>query len=144
MRARRWLRVGVAILIVLAVFAAARWLPLPTAGDAARADVLEEVSRRLPGWRVARATQSWEGAWTVVLRCAGHQIDFQYVTGHGLGPGDAWLQPISELSWSRLWPLSDHGRYLIWFGDPTWTPRHSCEEEIARQGIATSRDRERD
>ena len=31
--------------------------------------------------------------WTKAMRCAGLELDFQYVPGHGLPSEDAWLHP---------------------------------------------------
>ncbi len=86
---------------------------------------------RLPGWTIQRLERSWEGAYTVVTLCAGRQIGFQLVPGHGLPADDAWIQPNDAYSRERLVGISDHWRYLVWYDDPALVSSLSCEEELA-------------
>ena len=128
----------IAVLSLGGLFALALLAPLPTAAKVARAEVVDRIAERLPGWAIARADASWEGAWTVVARCGSRQVGFQLIPGHGLRPQDAWLQPENAYTRSRLRTVSDHSRYLIWFaGDEGRTL--SCQNEIARQGDAPTR-----
>lgn len=130
----------IAILMLGGLFALALLAPLPTAPNVARAEVMERVEDRLPGWEIVRTDSSWEGAWTVVAECGDGQVGFQLVPGHGLAPGDAWLQPEDSYSRSRLRSVSDHGSFLIWYqGEEARTL--SCRSEMARQGGTPSRDR---
>jgi hypothetical protein len=134
MRFARSLRIGAAIGTLAVAFAASLWLPIPAAPDAARAQVIDAVDQRLPGWRVERVGPSWEGSYTVVASCAGRHIGFQLVRGHGLRPADAWLQPSDDYTRDRLEQVSDDGQYLIWYHDELSVPSLSCGEEIARRG----------
>ncbi len=93
-RRRRWrLPTPAAIALLAVVFATALLAPLPVAPNQARAEVMANVERRLPGWHIERARSSWEGAWSVVATCGTLHLGFQLVPGHGLAPGDAWLHP---------------------------------------------------
>lgn len=122
---------GVALLAV--TFGIALLAPLPTAPNAAQADVVARVEERLPGWDLVRTQSSWEGAWTVVAACGSRHVGFQYVPGHGLGPGDAWLHPEDEYTRTRLTLVSDHRQYLVWFDDEGQrTRRLTCRTELAR------------
>lgn len=129
----RW-RAAVGALTLAGVLAGALLLPVPVLPDGARAAVRTEVRHRLPGWRIERIDPSWEGAYTVVTTCAGLELGFQYVSGHGLLPDDAWIQPNDAYSRRRLTPLSDHYRYLVWYGERQRPDRLSCQEELARLG----------
>ena len=128
----------IAVLMLGGLFALALLAPLPTVPSAARAEVMSRVEDRLPGWSIVRTDGSWEGAWTVVAACGARQVGFQLVPGHGLPPGDAWLQPEDGYSRSRLRSVSDHGRYLIWFAGED-ARRLSCRSELARQGAGPIR-----
>jgi hypothetical protein len=139
MRRRIRPRLGAALTLAAASLAAALWLPIPAAPDAARETVLAHVERRLPGWYVDRLDPSWEGGYTVVTSCAGRTLSFQYVPGHGLPREDAWLQPSDEFARERLRLASDHRRYLIWFADPERRGSLSCAEELARHPVTDIR-----
>lgn len=130
---RPWWRptTPIALLLLGGLFVLALLVPLPTVPSQAQADVVQRVEERLPGWEVVRAQSSWEGAWTVVASCGARQVGFQMVPGHGLPPGDAWLQPENDYSRSRLESVSDHDRYLVWFAEET-RPTLSCATELAR------------
>jgi hypothetical protein len=123
--------VGASLLAVLGV---ALTVPIPAASDTGREQVRREIRYRLPGWEVQRIDPSWEGAYTVVTTCAGLELGFQYVLGHGLAPDDAWIQPNDGYSRQRLRPLSDHWRYLVWYSERRDADRLSCHEELARVG----------
>ena len=119
-------------LTLAGVLAGALFLPVPTLADGGRDAVRREVRDRLPGWRVERIDPSWEGAYTVVTSCAGIELGFQYVRGHGLPADDAWIQPNDAYARERLAALSDSRRYLVWYGERV-SPRHlSCQDELAR------------
>ena len=60
--------------------------PLPVSPNQARAEVVANVERRLPGWHIERARSSWEGAWSVVATCGTLHLGFQVV------PAMAWLR----------------------------------------------------
>ena len=126
----RW-RGGGAMLALAGVFAASLSVPIPSLPDHDRQAVMHEVSERLPGWSVERVERSWEGAYTVVTWCAGREMGFQYVPGHGLPAGNAWLQPNDSFARDRLRGLSDHWRHLVWYRDPALMNTLSCHEEIA-------------
>lgn len=129
----RW-RAAVGTLGLAAVLAGALTVPIPAASDTGRDAVRREVRYRLPGWEVQRIDPSWEGAYTVVTTCAGLELGFQYVRGHGLAPEDAWIQPNDAYSRQRLRSLSDHWRYLVWYSERRQADRLSCHEELARLG----------
>ena len=86
-------RAGAPFLALAGVLAFSLTVPIPTVPDDARAAVMHAVRTRLPGWRIERLDRSWEGAYTVVTLCAGREIGFQLVPGHGLPAEDAWIQP---------------------------------------------------
>jgi len=92
---------------------------------------MREVNERLPGWSVDRIERSWEGAFTVVTLCAGRQVGFQFVPGHGLPGQNAWIQPNDSFSRDRLRGVSDHWRHLVWYENPALMNSLSCDEEIA-------------
>lgn len=129
----RW-RAPAVIATLLAAFATALIIPIPSIPDVGRAAMQTEVSERLPGWTIQRLDPSWEGAYTVVTSCAGKQVGFQLVPGHGLPAQDAWLHPSNEYARERLSSVSDHRRYLLWRGDPADPEALSCQEELARTG----------
>jgi hypothetical protein len=141
MRSRFRLRPGVALVFAAAALGLALWMPIPAAPDTGRATVLGQIERRLPGWAVDRLNPSWEGAYTVVASCAGRTLSFQYVPGHGLPRRDAWLQPSDEFARDRLALVSDHWRYLIWYGNPRRADTLSCSEELARHPEVDARRR---
>jgi hypothetical protein len=124
-----------ALAALAAAFALMLVIPIPSLPDTGRAVVEERVEERLPGWEVQRLDPSWEGGYTVVASCAGLQLDFQYVPGHGLPADDAWLHPSNAHARERLDTLSDHRRYLLWRAQPERAERLSCAEELARSGI---------
>ena len=115
-------------------------MPIPTVGNAEESGVVSQVAQRLPGWRVVRASESWEHAYTVVASCAGRLVGFQYVPEHGLPPGDAWIQPDDDFSRSRLEELTDSQRYLVWRQRPRTDRTLSCREEVATDGAFTAAD----
>jgi hypothetical protein len=135
-RRRRRLPTPVALALLAVAFAAALLAPLPVAPNQARAQVVANVERRLPGWHVERARSSWEGAWSVVATCGTLHLGFQLVPGHGLRPGDAWLHPEDRYARERLGTISDSWRALIWFAEPIGprTKTLSCRQEMARLG----------
>lgn len=132
-----------AALLLAAIGIGALVAPIPTLGDTGASAVREHVAERLPGWRLIRATESWESAYTVVAHCGGRTVGFQYVTEHGLPPGDAWLHPDDDFSRSRLAEVTDSRRYLVWRQRDRIFDSLSCREEIARDGgpIATEQRR---
>ena len=119
-------------LLLAAVFGVALWAPIPTGPNDARADVMAQVEQRFPGWRIARARSSWEGAWSVVVSCGTRQVGFQLVPGHGLPAGDAWLHPEDRYSHARLATISDDRTYLVWYRDAKHAPSLSCRDAVAR------------
>lgn len=129
----RW-RAPAVIASLTAAFLVAFLTPIPMVPDVGRATVLGEVSDRLPGWTIQKLDPSWEGAYTVVTSCAGKEVAFQFVPGHGLPPQDAWLRPSNDYTRERLRHVSDHYRYLLWRADPRDLDRLSCSEELARSG----------
>jgi hypothetical protein len=136
-RRRRWrLPIPAAIALLAVVFATALLAPLPVAPNEARAEVVANVERRLPGWHIERTQSSWEGAWSVVATCGTLHLGFQLVPGHGLAPGDAWLHPEDRYARERLGSISDSWRALIWFAQPIGlgTKTLSCRQEMARLG----------
>ena len=130
LRNSRW-RTGTSMLALAGVFALSLSVPIPSLPDAGREAVLREVHERLPGWTVERLERSWEGAYSVVTWCAGREMGFQFVPGHGLPAGYAWLQPNDSSTRDRLRVISDHWRSLVWYDDPAMISSHSCHEEIA-------------
>jgi hypothetical protein len=133
-RLRRHRRLLVAPIALLGALAVALTAPMPAVPDDGLTTVRAEVADRLPGWRVDRLEPSWEGAYTVVTSCAGLELDFQLVPGHGLPAEDAWVQPSDAYARSRLRAVSDHWRYLVWYRDPVQPRSLSCSEELARLG----------
>jgi hypothetical protein len=131
------LRGAVALALVAGSLATALALPIPTAADAERTRLIEQLRHRLPGWEIERLEASWEGSYSIVTSCAGRAIGFQFVPEHGLPVGDAWLQPSDPYSRERLDELSDHYRHLIWYEDPAMTHTLSCSEEVARDDRAS-------
>ena len=85
-----------------AAFLFALTVPIPTLPDAGRAEVRAQVADRLPGWSVQRIDPSWENAYAVVTSCAGRELAFQFVPGHGLPRHDAWIQPHNSYARARL------------------------------------------
>lgn len=130
LRNPRW-HAGASFLALAGVFALSLTVPIPAIPDDDREAVMHEVEERLPGWSVERLDPSWEGAYTVVTLCAGRELGFQFVPGHGLPATDAWLQPNDEFTRERLVGLSDHWRHLVWYDDPALFNTLSCHEEIA-------------
>jgi hypothetical protein len=134
-RRRRWrVPAPAAFAALLVVFGAALLAPIPAVPNSARAEVLASVEDRLPGWSIVRTRSSWEGAWTVVAACGTSHLGFQWVPGHGLSPGDAWLQPEDEYARNRLATISDDSRFLVWFREPARPRALSCRQELARTG----------
>lgn len=129
---RRHRRILIAPLALAVALAVALTAPMPSVPDDGLTTVRAEVADRLPGWRVDRLEPSWEGAYTVVTSCAGLQLDFQLVPGHGLPPEDAWVQPSDAYARARLRAVSDHWRYLVWYRDPVHPRSLSCSDELAR------------
>lgn len=129
-RLPRW-RVGASFVALAGALALSLTLPIPALPDGGRTAVLHEVRARLPGWAVERLERSWEGAYTVITVCAGREVGFQFVPGHGLPAGNAWIQPNDAFSRERLTHVSDHWRYLVWYADPAIMSSLSCADEIA-------------
>jgi len=125
------LRSGTSFLALAGILVLSLNVPIPSLPDSGRQAVLREVSERLPGWTVERLERSWEGAYSVVTWCAGREMGFQFVPGHGLPVGSAWLQPTDSAARDRLRNVSDNWRYLVWYGDPAMMNTLSCHEEIA-------------
>jgi hypothetical protein len=128
-----------AMALLLAVFGAALLAPMPVTPNEARADVLASVEDRLPGWSIVRTRSSWEGAWSVVAACGTLRLGFQWVPGHGLAPGDAWLHPEDRYARDRLASISDDRRFLVWFREPMRPRALSCRQELARIGSGRAR-----
>jgi len=118
-------------LLLGGVFALALWAPIPAAPNAARAEVIAQVSERFPGWRISRAQSSWEGAWSVVVKCGNRQVGFQLVPRHGLPAGDAWLHPEDGYSHDRLAAISDNRTYLVWYRDSRRAQSLPCRMDVA-------------
>jgi hypothetical protein len=131
---RRIGRTWVLLASLVGAFVFALTAPIPSLPDAGRANVRAEIGDRLPGWTVHRVDPSWEGAYTVVTTCAGREVAFQFVPGHGLPQDDAWLLPNNDYARRHLAVTSDHQRYLLWRGDPVDSSALSCAEEVARSG----------
>jgi hypothetical protein len=140
-RRPRWLA-GASFVALAGVFALSLTAPIPYLPDDGRQAVMHEVNERLPGWSVERIERSWEGAFSVVALCAGRELGFQFVPGHGLPARDAWIQPNDAFSRERLRGVSDHWRALVWYDDPAIMNTLSCHEEIAG-GQQTSMDERR-
>jgi hypothetical protein len=132
MRLRLRLRALAGVPFLGGILTLALWMPIPTTGNAPLTDVLSEVHERLPGWHITRANASWEGGYTVVATCGARELGFQLVPEHGLGVGDAWVQPNDEYARSRLAKISDHDVYLVWYRDPPIEHSLSCRSELAR------------
>ncbi len=130
LRNPRW-RTGTSLVALAGVFALSLSVPIPSLPDTGREAVLREVNERLPGWTVERLERSWEGAYSVVTWCAGREMSFQFVPGHGLPAGYAWLQPNDTSARDRLRGVSDHWRHLVWYPHPDHVNSLSCHEEIA-------------
>ena len=127
----RTIRTGASFIALAGVLAVSLTIPIPSMPDEGEAAVASVVGKRLPGWTVERINRSWEGAFSVVTVCAGRQMGFQYVPGHGLPPDNAWLQPSDPYARERLATISDHWRYLVWYDDPAIVDTLSCQEEMA-------------
>ena len=127
-------RAGIVLASLAGAFVFALTAPIPAVPDSGRANVRAEVDDRLPGWTVARVDPSWEGAYTVVTSCAGREVAFQFVPGHGLPHQDAWLQPNNDYARRHLSITSDHDRYLLWRGNPIDSSALSCADDIAQGG----------
>lgn len=126
---------GAIIIASLAgAFLFALTVPIPTLPDAGRAGVRAEVADRLPGWSVQRIDPSWENAYAVVTSCAGRELAFQFIPGHGLPRDDAWIHPHNSYARARLSATSDHARYLVWRGQKDDPASMGCSEGLAREG----------
>jgi hypothetical protein len=137
LRLRRNLGRGALIVASLAgVFLFALTVPIPTLPDAGRAEVRAEVADRLPGWSVKRIDRSWENTYVVVTACAGRELAFGFIPGHGLPRDDAWIQPQNTYARARLAATSDHSRYLVWRGARLDPASMGCSEDLARDGSA--------
>jgi hypothetical protein len=113
-------------------FLIALTVPIPALPDAGRAEVRAEVADRLPGWSVQRIEPSWENAYVVVTSCAGRDLAFQFIPGHGLPRDDAWIHPHNSYARARLSATSDHARYLVWRGQRDEPASLDCSENVAR------------
>jgi len=133
-------RTGIVLASLAGAFVLALTAPIPAVPDAGRANVRAEIDDRLPGWTVARVDPSWEGAYTVVTSCAGREVAFQFVPGHGLPQQDAWLQPNNDYARRRLKITSDHDRYLLWRGNPIDSSAVSCADDVAQGGETSDPD----
>lgn len=129
-RRRPW-QAGASFVALAGVLAISMTVPIPRLPDGDQERVTRVVRERLPGWIVERVDRTWEGAYVVVAACAGRQIGFQYVPGHGLPARDAWLQPSDAYSRERLATISDHWRALVWYDDPAIVDSLSCRDELA-------------
>ena len=125
-------RGAVIIASLAAAFLFALTVPIPALPDAGRAEVRAEVADRLPGWSVRRIDPSWENAYVVVTTCAGRELAFQFVPGHGLPRDDAWIHPHNSYARARLGATSDHSRYLVWRGEHHDPATMGCNENLAR------------
>jgi hypothetical protein len=132
---------GALIIASLAgAFLIALTVPIPTLPDAGRAEVRAELADRLPGWSVQTLEPSWENAYVVVTSCAGRDLAFQFIPGHGLPRDDAWIHPHNSYARARLSATSDHARYLLWRGQKADPASIGCLEDLARDGSADGRD----
>jgi hypothetical protein len=139
-RARRGrVPLPVAIALLPALFGLALLAPMPALPNEARAQVVASVEDRLPGWQIVRTRSSWEGAWTVVAACGASRLGFQWVPGHGLPPGGAWLHPADPYARNRLAATSDDYRFLVWLREARRPRVLSCSAELARTGILHGR-----
>jgi hypothetical protein len=127
-------RGALAIALLAAAFLFALTVPIPAFPDAGRDQVRAEVADRLPGWSVQRIDRSWENAYAVVTSCAGRELAFQFVPGHGLPREDAWIQPHNSYARARLAATSDHGRYIVWRAQREDPASMVCSEDLARDG----------
>ena len=131
---------GAIIIASLAgAFLFALTVPIPTLPDAGRAELRAELDDRLPGWSVQRLEPSWENAYVVVTSCAGRDLAFHFIPGHGLPRDDAWIHPHNSYARARLSATSDHSRYLVWRGQKADPASMGCSENLARDGSADSR-----
>jgi hypothetical protein len=121
----------VVALLPVAVFAAALYVPIPTAGNQPLEEVLDEVEERLPGWRVVRANESWENNYTVVAVCADREVGFQVVPARRMGPGNAFIVPDDRYSRSRLRVVADDRRHLFWYAGSDGERVLVCDEGVA-------------
>lgn len=125
------------------LFVMALQAPIPATGNEPMQRVLAEVSERLPGWEIVHATESWEGGYTIVARCAGHELAFQLFPG-GLPVGDHWVQVHDDFARSRLVGLSDYvafsdrAAYIIWRANPLRDRYLSCGRQLADSDPRTS------
>ena len=130
-RLHSYRRAAAALVALAGVLALSLTVPIPAVSDDARETVVQEVRTRLPGWTIQRVARSWEGGYTVVTHCAGREVGFQLIPGHGLPAEDSWVQPNDPYSRERLAAVSDHWRYLVWYDDPAIMSSLSCQEELA-------------
>jgi len=131
---------GALIIASLAgAFLIALTVPIPTLPDAGRAEVRAELADRLPGWSVQRLEPSWENAYVVVTSCAGRDLAFQFIPGHGLPRDDAWIHPHNSYARARLSATSDHARYLVWRGQVANPASMGCSENLAHDGSSDNR-----
>lgn len=137
-RLKRRLATPAALLMLGGVFAVSLLVPIPAAPNTARAEVVERVEAKLPGWEIIRTDSSWEGAWTVVAACGPNRLGFQVVPGHGLPPGDAWIKPEDSYTRTRIPVISDSTSYLVWFEGHRGRSL-PCRSELARPRDATPR-----
>ena len=136
-----WWGTVVRLAALAGVLAVALVIPVPALSDHGRERVGAEVSERLPGWRIDRLDPSWEGAYTVVTSCAGYQLGFQFVPGHGLTPDAAWVLPNDAYARLRLAELSDDRISLIWYASAAQVATYSCGEELALREFMSRGDR---
>ena len=68
----------------------------------------------------------------MVATCGMLQLGFQWVPGHGLPQGYAWLHPEDEYARSRLSTISDDYRFIVWYRDPVRLRTLDCRQELAR------------
>ena len=129
-------RGALSIASLAGAFLFALTVPIPTLPDAGRAEVRAEVANRLPGWSVQRIDPSWENAYVVVTSCAGRELAFQFIPGHGLPRDDAWIHPHNSYARARLSATSDHARYLVWRGQKDDPASVGCSEDLAHDGSA--------
>ena len=127
-------RGALAFASLAAAFLFALTAPIPALPDAGRAGVRAQLADRLPGWSVQRIDPSWEGAYVVVTSCAGRELAFQFVPGHGLSRDDAWIHPHNSYARARLGATSDHARYLLWRGQRDDPASMGCYEDLAHDG----------
>jgi hypothetical protein len=116
-----------------ALFLAALTVPIPALPDAGRAEVRDEVASRLPGWSVERLDPSWENAYAIVASCAGRELSFGFVPGHGLPRDDAWIQPHNTYARARMAATSDNWRYILWRGEKLNPASMACSDNLAHR-----------